>query len=47
MLQENRMLKRRLKAEDMQKLVPKDEWDGWGESVVNSHYQKYVFGSRL
>jgi len=47
MLQENRMLKRRLKAKGMQKLVPKDEWDGWDESVLNSYYQKYVFGSRL
>jgi len=44
MLYENRLLKRRLQLKGLQKLIPKDEWDSWDESVVNSYYYKYVFG---
>jgi len=44
MLYENRLLKRRLQTKGLQKLIPKDEWDSWNESVIDSYYQKYVFG---
>jgi hypothetical protein len=44
MLYENRLLKRRLQLKGLQKLIPKDEWDGWDESVIDSYYHKYVFG---
>lgn len=47
MLQENKMLKRRLKIKRLQKLIPKDEWDSWNNSIVDAYYQKYVFESRL
>lgn len=47
MLQENRMLKRRLKTEGLQKLIPKDEWDSWDNSTIDAYYQKYVFGCRI
>ncbi|MEM3579050.1 MAG: hypothetical protein QXL54_02355 [Candidatus Bathyarchaeia archaeon] len=47
MLQENRMLKRRVKTEGLQKLIPKNEWDGWDDSTVDAYYQKYVFGCRI
>jgi hypothetical protein len=47
MLYENRLLKRRLKMKGLQKLIPKDGWDNWDESVVDGYYHKYVFGSRL
>jgi hypothetical protein len=43
-LYENRLLKRRLQLKGLQKLIPKDEWDGWDESVIDSYYHKYVFG---
>jgi hypothetical protein len=44
MLYENRLLKRRLQLKGLQKLIPKDEWDSWDESVMDSYYHKYVFG---
>jgi len=44
MLCENRLLKRRLQLKGLQKLIPKDEWDSWDESVMDSYYHKYVFG---
>jgi hypothetical protein len=44
MLYENRLLKRRLQLKGLQKLIPKDEWDSWDESVIDSYYHKYVFG---
>jgi len=43
MLYENMLLKRRLKMKGLQKLVPKDEWDSWDESVVDNYFHKYVF----
>lgn len=46
MLQENRMLKRRLEMKGLQKPIPRDEWDGWYDSIVDAYYQKYIFGSR-
>jgi hypothetical protein len=42
-LNENKMLKRRLEMEGLTKLIPKDEWDSWDKSVVDAYYQKYVF----
>ena len=47
MLDENRMLKRRLEIEGLEKLIPRDEWDSWDESVADAYYRKYVFGGRL
>ncbi len=46
-LQENGMLKRRLKTEGLEKLIPKNEWGGWNNSIVDTYYQKYVFGGSL
>jgi len=43
MLYENRLLKRRLQLKGLQKIIPKDEWDSWNESVIDSYYHKYVF----
>ncbi|MEM3365770.1 MAG: hypothetical protein QXM93_05055 [Candidatus Methanomethyliaceae archaeon] len=43
MLQENRALKRRLEAEGLQELIPKDEWDCWDRSIIEAYYRKYVF----
>jgi len=47
LLHENRSLKTRMKNEDLQDLVPKDEWDDWDESVIDNYYRKYVFINRL
>jgi hypothetical protein len=46
MLDENRMLKRRLEMEGLTELIPKDEWDNWDKSVIDAYYRKYVFGER-
>jgi hypothetical protein len=46
MLDENRMLKRRLEIEGLTKLIPGDEWDSWDKSIVDAYYRKYVFGGR-
>jgi hypothetical protein len=46
MLDENRMLKRRLEMEGLTKLIPGDEWDSWDKSIVDAYYRKYVFGGR-
>jgi hypothetical protein len=43
MLDENRMLKRRLEIEALTKLIPRDEWDSWDKSIVDAYYRKYVF----
>jgi len=45
-LSENRLLKSRLRNECLQTLVPKDEWDGWNESTIESYFSKYVFAGR-
>jgi len=42
MLDENRMLKRRLEIEGLTKLIPGDEWDSWDKSIVDAYYRKYV-----
>jgi hypothetical protein len=44
MLDENRMLKRRLEMKGLTELIPKDEWDNWDQSVIDAYYKKYVFG---
>jgi len=41
MLDENRMLKRKLEMKGLTELIPKDEWD---QSVIDAYYKKYVFG---
>ena len=46
MLDENRMLKRRLEMEGLTKLIPGDECDNWDQSMVDAYYKKYVFGER-
>jgi hypothetical protein len=45
-LEENRMLKKRLKIEGLTKFIPRDEWDNWDDSTVYAYYQRYVFGRR-
>jgi hypothetical protein len=44
MLDENRMLKRRLEMRGLAEFIPRDEWDNWDQSVIDAYYKKYVFG---
>jgi hypothetical protein len=46
LLSENQSLKNRLKNEEFQCYVPKDEWDNWDNAVIDDYYRKYVFGDR-
>ena len=46
LLSENRSLKKRLKDEDLQNLVPSNEWDDWDNTVTGKYYSKYIFMNR-
>lgn len=46
LLSENRSLKRRLKDEGLQDLVPGNEWDDWDNAATGKYYSKCVFMNR-
>jgi len=46
-LAKNRSLKRQLTDVGLLSLVPRDEWDGWDDAVVDEYFRKYVFRSCL
>ena len=43
-LEENKSLKRRLKAIGLTNDMSEDVWDKWDENHINELYRKYVFG---
>lgn len=42
-LQENRLLKKRLREEGLGELASEDEWDRWDEDTIAELYRRYVF----
>jgi len=46
LLSENQLLKKRLKDEGFQSLVPNDEWDNWDNTVTAKYYDRYLFINR-
>jgi hypothetical protein len=43
-LEENKFLKKKMKANGLASCVSEDEWDKWDDNYINELYRKYVFG---
>jgi hypothetical protein len=43
-LQENKLLKQKLKEKGLGDYASEDEWDKWNDSFISELYRRYVFG---